>query len=202
MKKYKAKKPKELDFLSADDFKFIFGSALELIDDNEKTEKQQLRLILFMSYNYMFEQKHLFNLLWADVDLQNRLIKNVRSTSKGLSQDKFEMINEIYDLLISLNGRTKKNNNEYVFDYIRKDKNSINNLLGILNNRQKNYTRLSSKVNLQKIIRSRILLDLIKSEGKSLIDFYNIFGLTKDTQITTAIKEYLILDKSKMSNEF
>lgn len=84
---------------------------------------------------------------------------------------------------------------------MRNDKNSINNLLGILNNRQKNSLQISSKVNLQKMIRSRILLDLMNSEGKSLINFYKIFGVTKDTQLTTAIKEYLVLEKSKMKND-
>ncbi|QWU15332.1 hypothetical protein SAMN04487895_1083 [Paenibacillus sophorae] len=202
LKKYKAKKPKDMDFLSESDFKFLFSSALELEEnDQERTEKQLLKLILLISYNYMFEQRHLFNLLWEDIDIQNRTIRNPRYNVVELNQDKFEMNNEIYKLVISLYGISKKEGSEYIFENMRHDKNSINNLLGILNGRQKNYLKLSSKVNLQKVIRSRILLDLINSEGRSLINFYKIFGLTKDTQLTTAIKEYLVLEKSRMTND-
>lgn len=202
LKKYKVKKPKDMDFLSGNDFKFIFDSALESEEyDQEKTEKQLLKLILLLSYNYMFEQRHLFNLLWDDIDIQNRTIRNPRYNAAELNQDKFELNNEVYELLLSLYEMSNKIESKYIFENMRNDKNSINNLLGILNNRQKNSLQISSKVNLQKMIRSRILLDLMNSEGKSLINFYKIFGVTKDTQLTTAIKEYLVLEKSKMQND-
>lgn len=202
LKKYKVKKPKDMDFLSGNDFKFIFDSALESEEyDQEKTEKQLLKLILLLSYNYMFEQRHLFNLLWDDIDIQNRTIRNPRYNAAELNQDKFELNNEVYELLLSLYEMSNKIESKYIFENMRNDKNSINNLLGILNNRQKNSLQISSKVNLQKMIRSKILLDLMNSEGKSLINFYKIFGVTKDTQLTTAIKEYLVLEKSKMQND-
>ncbi|WP_106766276.1 hypothetical protein [Paenibacillus faecalis] len=201
LKKYKEKKPQDMDFLSENDFKFLFSSALELEEnDQEKMEKQLLKLILLFSYNYLFEQRHLFNLQWGDIDLQNRTIKNARYQITELNQEKFDMSNEIYELVISLYGMSEKEDSEYIFESMRHNKNSINNLLGILNGRQKIFLKLSSTVNLQKVIRSRILLDLINSEGKSLIYFYKIFGLTKDTQLITAIKEYLVLEKSRMEN--
>lgn len=202
LKKYKAKKPKDMEFLSENDFKFLFSSALELEEnDNERTEKIILKLLLLFSYNYLFEQRHLFNLRWGDIDLKNRTIKNVRYNISDLNLDKFEMNTEIYGLVISVYEILGKEDNEYIFESMKHDKNSINNLLGILNGRQKNYLKISSTVNLQKVIRSRILLDLINSEGKSLINFYKIFGLIKDTQLTTAIKEYLVLEKSRMTND-
>lgn len=202
LKKYKAKKPQDMEVLSENDFKFLFNSALELEEnDKERTEKIILKLILLFSYNYLFEQRHLFNLRWEDIDLKNRTIKNARYNITDLNLDKFEMNTEIYGLVISVYEILGKEDNEYIFESMKHDKNSINNLLGILNGRQKNYLKISSTVNLQKVIRSRILLDLINSEGKSLINFYKIFGLTKDTQLTTAIKEYLVLEKSRMTND-
>nr|WP_154958440.1 hypothetical protein [Paenibacillus xylanexedens] len=202
LKKYKAKKPQDMEFLSENDFKFLFNSALEIEEnDQERTEKKILKLILLFSYNFLFEQRHLFNLQWGDIDLKNRTIKNARYNIKDLNLDKFEMNTEIYELVTSVYGILGRKDNEYIFESMKHDKNAINNLLGILNGRQKNFLKISSTVNLQKVIRSRIVLDLINSEGKSLINFYKIFGLTKDTQLTTAIKEYLALEKSRMAND-
>jgi integrase len=191
-----------MEFLSENDFKFLFNSALEIEEnDQERTEKKILKLILLFSYNFLFEQRHLFNLQWGDIDLKNRTIKNSRYNIKDLNLDEFEMNTEIYELVTSVYGILGRKDNEYIFESMKHDKNAINNLLGILNGRQKNFLKISSTVNLQKVIRSRIVLDLINSEGKSLINFYKIFGLTKDTQLTTAIKEYLALEKSRMAND-
>ncbi|GBG07954.1 hypothetical protein PAT3040_02519 [Paenibacillus agaridevorans] len=202
LKKYRAKKLKDMDFLSDKDFEFLFSSALDSEEyEIEKSDIQLLRLILLITYNYTYEQTHIFNLKWGDIDLSNKTIRNLRFNKAGLNQEKFEINEEIYELIVSLFGLSKKKESEYVFENLKHNKNSINNLLGILNGRQKNHLKLSSKVNLQKIIRSRILSDLIKSEGKALINFYKIFGLTKNTQLTTAIKEYLVLEKSKMAND-
>lgn len=198
LKKYKSTKKDNMDFLTSEDFTFIFGSRINYKKESEHETIQLLRLIMALSYNCMFEQNHIFEIMWSDIDLSKKIIKNKRAIEQQVISDWIEIEDYTYNLLCPYQVSTK--NRDYLFANLKTDKNSINNLLRILNNRVKNSNNISTRVNLQKIIRSRILIDLIKSDGKDLMKFYKIFGLIKDTQLNTAIKEYLILENSKMAN--
>jgi hypothetical protein len=86
----------------------------------------------------------------------------------------------------------------YLFAPYREDRHSINAMLGILMQRKRNSANLTTRVNLQKVIRSSIFLALIASEGRDLMLFYSIMGLRKDTQLTSAIQEYLVFVQSRL----
>jgi hypothetical protein len=106
-----------------------------------------------------------------------------------------------YGLLLAyqeLEGRGAIPPDAYLFARYREDRNSINAMMGILMQRKQNSAHLTTRVNLQKVIRSRIFLDLIASEGRDLMLFYSIMGLKKDTQLTSAIQEYLVFVQSRL----
>lgn len=200
LRKYKINKG-TTDFLTKEDIKFIFGSRINYKRDKEQELLLTLQLILSLSYHCMFEQNHIYELKWKDVNLLDRTIQNSRSINDPFISKKISLDENTYNLLgaySNIKNTGIHNPDEYMFVHLRENKNSINNVLGILNHRKHNYSNLTTRVNLQKVIRTRVLIDLIDSDGKELMNFYKIMGLKKDTQLNSAIKEYLVLINSKI----
>lgn len=70
-----------------------------------------------------------------------------------------------------------------------KDLNKIYDIL----DRVGNSKYISTTVDSQKIVRSRVLHLLLSSNGIDMSELLHIFGLEKKTQFESAVSEYLIL---------
>lgn len=68
---------------------------------------------------------------------------------------------------------------------------TVNKMLHGVYRSTKNRSRLTTTVDVQKLIRSRILIDLRSTQGQSLMKFYEIMGMTKNTQLENALHQYL-----------
>ncbi|MNP48739.1 hypothetical protein D3C76_1428770 [compost metagenome] len=78
--------------------------------------------------------------------------------------------------------------------------NSINSVLSVLK-RKANINMIKTSVDIQKINRSRILKDLMDTNGKDTIEIIKILGLKRNTQLEHALEEFLLNDNSKMPSD-
>lgn len=202
LKKHKSIKIYEADFLTEADINYVFNK-LFVHETSKNEEYVLLKVIIVLSHQFMFEQKHIMNLKWEGIDFQSGVIRNPRSYDDSLVSEWMNMDEQTFNTLksygklyISTHGSIKPNS--YFLEHKRDNINAINNILGIINDRAIFYNHISTRVGIQKLIRSKILIDLEQTSGAALMNYYRIFGCKKDTQLNTSIKEYLARDKSKM----
>ncbi|MCM3342035.1 hypothetical protein M3650_26275 [Paenibacillus sp. MER TA 81-3] len=204
LKKYQSKKTDVSDFLTKDDLTFILSSKFRYSTRRTEEERFLAPLILQLIYYTLFEQNHISQIKWRDIDLVNRKIRNIRSDEDNYCIKWIPLNEDVISLIESYKQFLIKKHNEIVQDdyfiYISQspaNNKSLNRIINLLNDTKDNYEKLSGRVNVQKMIRSRILHGLLDTDGRQLIDFYEIVGLSKETQIVTAIKEYFTIINSK-----
>ncbi|MGX5762960.1 hypothetical protein ACWKW1_24490 [Brevibacillus parabrevis] len=186
------KTPKEkLDFLTEEDIDYIMHDTVYSKKQNE--EKLLTPLLVTFAYNMLFEQDHIYKLKWNDVDIKNRKIRNLRHDHDkfvdkwmDIDDDSHSIIEKYYNTFIGapydefviIKGEPANNQ-------------SVNKMLHGVFRSTKNRSKLTTTVDVQKLIRSRILIDLRSTEGKSLMKFYEKMGLKKNTQLENALHQYL-----------
>ncbi|WP_175400667.1 hypothetical protein, partial [Paenibacillus sp. KS1] len=193
------------DFLIKEDIDYLLSFQYEFGKKRGIEDQLVAPLIIALSYYMLFEQSHISNLHISDVDLLNSKIKNIRVLHDNIVKEwmpinstVIELIKRYLDYRRQL-GVLKDDDNLIILNGQKLNNRSINDVLNIFNDTKGNTDRLSSRVNLQKIIRTRILFDLVETKGHSLIDFYSIIGFNKDTQLRSATKEYLVRANSEMA---
>lgn len=192
------------DFFNKDDIDYLLSFQYEYGKKRGIEAQLVAPLIIALSYYLLFEQMHISNLQIADVDLLNSRIKNPRASSNIFVKQWIPLNDTVIELLRRyLDYRSqfsllKDNDKLIVLNGQKLDNRSINEVLNIFNDTKGNTNRLSTRVNLQKIIRTRILFDLEETNGHSLIDFFLLIGLKKNTQLKTAIEEYLMRTITKI----
>ncbi|MEK5027655.1 hypothetical protein [Paenibacillus sp. FSL M7-1046] len=203
LKQYQSKKQEPLDFLIKDDLNFLLDFNYQYSKRRAFEDSLLTPMIISLSYSALFEQNHLAKLKWSDFDIKLKRIRNIRFDTDPLvnewielNEKFYEVCEKYYNYRIS-NEIIEKSDNMISINGQSADNLSINKLLNVLNDNKSNSLFLSTRVNTQKIIRSRILNDLLETKGKGLIDFYKIIGFNKDTQITSATKEYIMRENSK-----
>lgn len=199
----KTRLEKSMEFLGSDELSFLLGGSINYKQD-EMEASIVLPLILSLSYDLLFEQDHLIKLKWSDIELENNRIRNLRSEVNDMACKWIKMSDRLRSLIVSYKTHCapyKPEDNFIIFRYKPLDNTSINSLLGILK-RVKNRKYLPSSVDIQKLHRSRILKELMDTDGKAAIDFITIYGLSRDTQLQHALQEYLLNINSKMSFDF
>lgn len=192
---------KQMKFFSDEELAFLLSSKIHYGKKDTEEAKINLQLILMMSYHLIFEQDHLIKLNWADVDLENRRIRNLRVDR--LAYEWISLNNDLCQKLSQFkqNDRIIKTNTPVLtYKGGRLDTNKINSLLSILK-RKYNWSILNSSTDIQKINRSRILQDLNKSQGKATIEIIKITGFTKHTQFEHSLEEFLLNEYSKLSSD-
>ena len=131
--------------------------------------------------------------------LEINQIRNIRSDESYLAKkwikinDEFKYkLGKYLDYRKTLEIRTNKlvlySNNEAG----NKELNKMYDILG----RVDNSKHISTTVDFQKFVRSRVLHMLLSSNGKDMNELLHVFGLEKKTQFESAVSEYLILKNS------
>ncbi|NGP59058.1 hypothetical protein FLT15_12025 [Paenibacillus thiaminolyticus] len=204
LKKYQKIKQDVNDFLNRDDIDYLLAFQYKFGKKRSVEDKLVAPLIIALSYYALFEQTHISNLQIKHLDLLNSRIKNIRLLHDNFVQEWIPINDTMVELIKRYLeyrrqfGVLKDDDSMIVLNGQKPTNRSINDVLNIFNDTKGNTDRLSARVNLQKIIRTRILLDLIKTNGQSLINFYSVIGFNKDTQILSATKEYLVRVSSQM----
>lgn len=131
--------------------------------------------------------------------LENNKIKNIRTDSSYLAKswidipDNFvEIINNYLVFRSSQDLRTDK---LLVYD-AKEITNSIINKINAILKQVANANELSTIPNCQMFIRSRVLHELRKENGKNMNELIHIFGLVRNTQFHRAVEEYLVLENA------
>lgn len=192
----------DLDFLSIDDIKFIFSKSVEFrFYDRDEEARIIAPLIWSLAYYQLFEQKHIQSLSWEDINLDKKIIRNIRSKNDSLVEDWISLdettISALQVYLDYFGNKVKKST--FLIYISGKPANNvgINKMLAILNNRVENSRKLSTSVNIQKLNRSRILHDLQASNGENLMFYFRVLGNKRNKQLENAINEYLLQVRSK-----
>lgn len=193
---------KQMEFLNDEQLNFIFSKQIEY-KNKESAEKLILPLVVSMAYNFLFEQEHLIKLKWSDINLNERKVRNLRSELDDTVVKWIEMNNKTYELIKEYQKScTRKYKMDDSFLYIKNqpaNNTTINSILYIFKHKA-NFNAIKTSVDIQKIHRSRILKELLLTEGKSTIDFIKILGLRRNTQLEHALEEYLMYEYSKISS--
>lgn len=204
IREYDPGEGEEIDFLLNDDISFIFSDDVKYrFPDRDQEATFVAPLIWALSYYCLFEQNHIYKLVMSDVDIKNKRIRNIRSNEDNLINEWVEL-NEVTLKLIKNYLKYKKFSNQldsFIMIAGKQANNaSVNKMLSILNGRMENRNRLSTSVNLQKIVRTKILFDLEESQGSKLMNFVRIIGIEKNTQLDNAIRQYLLKANSMKAN--
>lgn len=192
----------ELDFMSIEDIKFIFSKSVEFrFHDRDEEARIIAPLIWSLAYYALFEQKHIQSLSWRDIDLDKKIIRNIRSKSDSLVEDWIALdettISALQEYLDYFGNKVKKSASLIHIAGKPASNVGINKMLSILNGRVENSTKLSTNVNIQKLNRSRILHDLQASNGGSLMFYFRVLGNIRNKQLENAVNEYLLQVRSK-----
>lgn len=197
----KTKVEEQMEFLSERQLLFIQS---DLIQYKEKYPEYKLLLplIIGLSYNFLFEQEHLIRLKWSDIDLEKQQIRNLRNTLDRRALEWLSIPDTIFSLFIVYRDLQKNIRKDATFLSFQDQplKNGIVNSVLYTFKHKANKTNMDSSVDIQKIIRSRILKDLIETEGQATIDFIKILGLKRNTQLEHALEEFLLYEGSKQTS--
>ncbi|SCY80097.1 hypothetical protein SAMN05720606_109208 [Paenibacillus polysaccharolyticus] len=202
IKSYVSSVNDELDFMSLEDVDFIFSKKVEYrFYDRDSEARIIAPLVWSLAYHALFEQKHIQSLTWNDVNLEGGIIRNIRGRDDYLAEDVIKMdeitINAFRNYIDYFGTKIKRN--EFLIHINGKKANNagINKMLAILNGRVENSSKLSTNVNIQKLNRSKILHDLLSSNGERLINYYKILGNRRNKQLENALNEYLLQVRSR-----
>ncbi|MBT2289154.1 hypothetical protein J7E73_08410 [Paenibacillus albidus] len=195
----KTKLEQQMVFLNESQLSFIFSDLIRF-KDKESDANHLLPLILSLSYNCLFEQEHLMKLKWSDIDLNRKKIRNLRSDLDESIVKWIEMDERTYRLINIYKDHYKTKISEtdsflYINGHPANNK-TINAMLQIFKHKA-NLDILKTTIDIQRLYRSRMLIDLLQSEGRVAIDFIKIVGLKRNTQLEHALEEYLMYEYSK-----
>ncbi|MBP2112514.1 hypothetical protein [Paenibacillus silagei] len=183
---------KKMLFLSQDQINFLLSSRIKYTK-KQKAYKDVLSATIALSYYFVFDQDLIFKLKNSDVDIENRRVRNLRADTDNKACKWLLICDEAYEMLIPYILTRQNSSANAPFLYIRDvpaNNSNINYLFSILKSKA-NYNYLQTTVDVRGIIRSRILNDLYRSEGKVAIDFLRIFGLKRSTQLENALEKFL-----------
>lgn len=206
LKRFKSKQRYEPDFLTSEDLSFLINKLF--VDTTAKNPQYiLLRAVFSLAFDLFHEQRDIYSLTWGDIDLTVGSIKNPRGADDSLVLERLPLVGRALEAIgvyrqaiVTLQGEPTP---ETCFmALLLPNPNAINTLLGLVNDRAVFYNQLSSRIGVQKLIRSRILHDLEDSSGNALIDHYQILGTSgSHAQLKAAVREYLARRKSALQNE-
>ncbi|WP_155986970.1 hypothetical protein [Paenibacillus durus] len=196
LSKYGKETNEEVDFLTNLDINFIFSSAVEYrFMERDKEAKLVAPVIWSLAYHQVFEQNHILKLKTTDLNLITGEIRNLRSDNDSLilkwmtlEEKSKEILSEYIDYRNTMQIKSDK---LLIIEGKEANNITINKMLNILNNRIENSNKISTKVHVQKLNRTRIYHSLLDTNGQSTIDFLRLIGLKKNTQFDNALKQYL-----------
>lgn len=195
----KTKTENQMDFLTKPQIEYLLKGKVEYTM-KQLVHKEVLSVVIVLAYYFLFDQDQLLKLKASDVNLEARVIRNLRSDANDNVTKWLPINNEVYTVLyLYCNTQNLSNKNE-PFLYIKgapASNNSINLILSILKSKA-NQSVIQTSVDIQKLLRTRVLLDLYESDGKRAIDFIRIMGLKRNTQLENALEEFLSIDKNSM----
>lgn len=190
---------KQMSFLSQEEIGFLISPRIEFTK-KQAIYKNELIAVVALAYYFLFDQDLMFKLKKSDVDIKNRRIRNLRADTEEVACKRLEICDEAYEMLIPYVLTRQSSTPDEPFLYIRgipANNSNINYLLSILKSKANNKL-IQTSVDVRGIIRSRILNDLYKTEGKAAIDFLRIFGLKRSTQLENALLEFLADDYQRL----
>jgi len=196
---YSSQPPEELNFLNKSDIKFIFGSSVDY-NRNDIELSIVAPVIWFLSFCCMFEQTHIMKLKISDINMPGKFVRNIRADQDDtllkwirVTDDKmFELLQRYMEYRKTLTVKT-----DALILYKGKPPKDLNKFFLVLRDRSKNSDKLSTTVNGQKLIRTRVLFSLIESKGEAAFDLIRIHGIKKNTQLDNALSEYMIIRNSQ-----
>ncbi|MEK3757851.1 hypothetical protein MKZ07_05360 [Paenibacillus sp. FSL P4-0338] len=189
---FEKEEKKQVIFLSQDQINFLLSSRIEYTK-KQQAYKEVLSATIALSYYFVFDQDLIFKLKNSDVDIDNRRIRNLRAEAENKACKWLTIGDEAYEMLIPYIQTRQNSSPNASLLYIRgipANNSNINYLFSILKSKA-NYNFLQTTVDVRGIIRSRILNDLYRTEGKAAIDFLRIFGLKRSTQLENALEKFL-----------
>ncbi len=200
-KSSKTKNKDSISFLTNEDIEFIMSDKIKyrFEKDRDKELKKVCPIVWGLSYYCCFEQNHITKLIIDDLKLEINQIRNIRSDESYLAK-KWIQINDDFkgelerylDYRKTLDIRTNK---LVLYSNSEARNKELNKMYDILK-RVDNLKHISTTVDSQKFVRSRVLHMLLSSNGKDMDELLHIFGLEKKTQFESAVSEYLILKNS------
>ena len=186
------KTPKEkLDFLTEEDINYIMHETEFSIKQTE--EKILTPLIFTLAYHMLFEQDHIYKLKRNDVKIEERKIRNLR-------HDYDESVDKWIEMNLYSYNVIKKYCDQYdgtlnapfvIIKGAPANNQTVNKMLHGVYRSTKNRSKLTITVDVQKLIRSRVLIDLRNTQGQSLMKFFEIMGMKRNTQLENALHQYL-----------
>jgi hypothetical protein len=191
----------ELDFLNEKDIGFIFGNSVDY--NRNDIEKKIISPVVYgLSFYCGLEQTHIKLLTLSDVNLKSKLIRNIRSdkdeTLIKWIKIKDDVLIENLEKYIAYRSTLNLKTETFIL-FKGKPPKDLNRFFLILRDRSRNSDNLSTTVDAQKLIRSGILLSLIKSDGMTAIEYIRIHGIEKNTQLNNAFIEYMKIRNSQES---
>lgn len=188
---------KETTFVLPSDVEYIFSNNVTYKDQEAKIVAP---IVWALSYYCYFEQAHIEALVVNDVKLQDNIIRNVRFDESPLAKEWLAIDNGLKKLLVQYIEYRKslKVNTDKLIIYKEKPVGTgiLNKMYDILD-RVDNAKNISTGINGQVLVRSRVLHQLVEQDGKNMASIVEVFGLDKNTQFINATKEYLQLKKYK-----
>ncbi|WP_256762423.1 hypothetical protein [Cohnella sp. WQ 127256] len=201
LSKYVVINVEELNFLEAKDIEFIFGNSVDF-NPNDIEKKIIYPVIWGLCVYCGLEQSHIKLLTVSDINIPGKLIRNIRSDTDD-TLIKWIKIND--DVLIEnlerymTYRRTLDLKTETFILYKGKEPKDLNKFFSMLRDRSRNSDNLSTTVDAQKLVRTGVLLALLRFEGKTAIEYIRIHGVQKSTQLNNALIEYMTIKNSQES---
>lgn len=192
---------RETTFLLPSDVEYICSNGvIYRFEERDREAKIVGPIVWALNYYCYFEQAHIEALVIDDIKLKDNLIRNVRVDESPLAKEWIVIDKDLKGLLTKYMEYRKniKVNTDKLIIYDGKPVTTgiLNKMYDILN-RVDNAKRISTNVNGQVIVRSRVLHQLMEQEGRNMASIVEIFGLEKNTQFLNATEEYLQLQKYK-----
>lgn len=156
--------------------------------------KEVLSAVISLSYFFLFDQDLMFKLKNSDVDLRKRRIRNLRADLDNRACKWLTIDEKALTMLEPYILTRKLHSAKEPFLYIKgqpANNPNMNYLLSILKNKA-NFQIIQTTIDIRKIIRSRISLDLELTEGKAVIDFLKIMGLKRNTHLDNVLEKFLL----------
>lgn len=202
VKKGSRKKDKqEISFLTQEDIKFIMSDEVKFKFEKDRDKELMIvsPIVWGLSYYCCFEQNHITKLTIDDLKLEINQIRNIRSDESYLAKRWIEINNEFKHKLKSYIEYRKtldiRTNKLILYSNSEAANKELNKMYDVLD-RVDNSKFLSTTVDSQKIVRSRVMHMLLLSNGEDMSDLLHLFGLEKKTQFESAVSEYLVLKNS------
>lgn len=173
---------------------------------NDSDEILSIRLITALSFFCLYNMGDIIELKINDIDLDRRMIRNIRKKEKENIVEFIYMNDYVYELIKEyMNYRKQLKNDSEIF-IIKKNKKEVD--MNQINGFLRVYRRVENKNNLdndliscRSLIRSMIYYTLINKGEDGLIFLSRIISVNQDV-FKVAFNDYLEYKQKKISKEF